>query len=194
MRAYIGLLCFALLMAHGEETMAKTEKATFAAGCFWGVEKYFGKMPGVIATAVGYTGGTAKNPSYEDVCTGDTGHAEAVEIQYDPEKVKYEDLLELFWRMHDPTTANRQGLDIGTQYRSAIFFYTPAQELAANSSKEILEKSGIFYAPIVTEIFPAGPFYRAEDYHQKYLTKNPFGYCSHHLDAAKISQILHQRR
>ena len=174
--------------------MSKTQKATFAAGCFWGVEKYFQKMQGVLSTTVGYTGGTAKDPSYEEVCTGDTGHAEALEIQYDTDKVTYEDLLELFWRMHDPTTPNRQGPDIGTQYRSAIYFHTPAQESAARRSKEILEKSGVFGAPIVTEILPAAPFYRAEDYHQQYLMKNPFGYCSHHLDSGKISQILRQGR
>ena len=194
MRTYLGFLCLVLGLIWGEDAMAKTEKATFAAGCFWGVEKYFQKMPGVIATTVGYTGGMTKNPSYEEVCTGATGHAEALEIQYDPAKVHYEDLLELFWRMHDPTTPDQQGPDIGTQYRSAIYFFSHAQEAAVKRSKELLEKSGIFGAPIVTEILPAGPFYPAEDYHQDYLQKNPGGYCSHHLASGKISEILRQQK
>ena len=147
-----------------------------------------------MTTAVGYTGGTTKDPSYEEVCTGRTGHAEAVEVQYDPAKVRYEDLLELFWRMHDPTTPNRQGPDTGTQYRSAIYFTTPAQEAAAKRSKKLLEKSGVFGAPIVTEILPASPFYLAEDYHQQYLMKSPGGYCSHHLTSGKISEILRTAR
>ncbi len=174
--------------------MSKTQKAMFAAGCFWGVEKYFHRLDPSMKTTVGYTGGTTKNPSYEEVCTGRTGHAEALDIEYDPAKVRYEDLLELFWRMHDPTTPNRQGPDIGSQYRSAIYFYTPAQEAAAKRSKELLEKSGCFGAPIVTEILPAGPFYPAEDYHQQYLQKNPMGYCSHHLASEEIGKILRPDR
>ena len=173
------------------EAMAGNEKATFAAECFWGVEKYFQKVNGVVSTTVGYTGGSAADPGYEDVCTGATGHAEAVEVQYDPAKVRYEDLLELFWRIHDPTTLNSQGPDVGTQYRSAIFFHTPAQEAAAERSKEVLTRANYFSAPIVTQIAPAGKFYRAEEYHQKYLQNNPLGYCSHHLDDSKeISRIL----
>jgi len=146
-------------------------KATFAAGCFWGVETAFREVPGVIDAAVGYTGGTRDNPSYEDVCTGRTGHAEAVEVDYDPEKVSYEDLLDVFWRIHDPTTPNRQGPDVGTQYRSAIFTHTPEQRAAALASKEKLEASGRLRAPVVTEIAQAGPFHRAEDYHQRYFEK-----------------------
>ena len=194
MRATIGLMCFTAFLAVGEEAMAKTEKAAFAAGCFWGVEKFFQKLPGVVSTTVGYTGGTTKDPSYEEVCTGRTAHTEAVQIEFDPGKVRYEDLLELFWRMHDPTTLNRQGPDVGTQYRSAIYFYTPAQEAAAKRSKDLLDKSGIFGAPIVTEILPVGPFYRAEEYHQQYLQKNPLGYCSHRLESEKIGRILRQAR
>ncbi len=173
--------------------MANTEKATFAAGCFWGVEKYFQKAFASVITAVGYTGGRTQNPSYEDVCMGRTGHAEAVQITYDPTKVSYDDLLILFWRMHDPTTPDQQGPDIGTQYRSAIYFHTPAQEAAAKRSKELLEKSGYFGAPIVTEILPAATFYAAEDYHQQYLAKNPGGYCSHHLGSEKIGAVLRKK-
>ena len=174
--------------------MPKSQKATFAAGCFWGVEKYFQKVNGVLSTAVGYTGGATKDPGYEQVCSGDTGHAEAVEVIYDPAKVCYEDLLELFWRMHDPTTLDRQGPDMGTQYRSAIFFHDATQEAAARRSKEILEKSGIFGAPIVTEILPAAPFYRAEEYHQHYLQQNPLGYCSHRMGSEKIGEILRRNK
>lgn len=175
------LAILAAAQAEGE-SMPEKEKATFAAGCFWGVEKYFHKAYPSVDITVGYTAGKTKNPSYEDVCTGRTGHAEAVEIAYDPKQVRYEDLLELFWRMHDPTTPNQQGPDIGTQYRSGIYFHSPAQEAAARRSKELLDKSGYYEAPITTEIAAAGPFYAAEDYHQDYLVKNPFGYCSHHLE------------
>ena len=146
-------------------------KATFAAGCFWGVETAFRAVEGVNDAVVGYTGGTLENPSYEDVCTGRTGHAEAVEVDYDPGKVTYEDLLEVFWRAHDPTTPNRQGPDVGTQYRSAIFTHSPEQQAAALASKEKLEASGRLRDPVVTEITPAGPFYPAEDYHQRYFEK-----------------------
>ena len=146
-------------------------KAMFGAGCFWGVEAAFRKVRGVRETAVGYSGGSAENPSYQEVCTGRTGHAEAVEVAFDPGEVSYKDLLGVFWSVHDPTTMNRQGLDVGAQYRSAIFFYTPAQEAAARASKEEQDRSGRFRAPVVTEITPASPFYLAEEYHQRYLEK-----------------------
>jgi peptide-methionine (S)-S-oxide reductase len=148
----------------------KMAKATFAAGCFWGVESAFRQL-GVIATAVGYTGGDTRNPGYRDVCSGRTGHAEAVLVEYDPDKVSYEQLLDLFWENHDPTQLNRQGPDQGSQYRSAIFFHDAAQEAAAKASKEALAKSGTHRRPIVTEIVPAGDFWMAEDYHQQYFEK-----------------------
>lgn len=151
-----------------------TEKSTFAAGCFWGVEAEFRKMPGVIDTQVGYTGGHTKNPSYKDVCEGDTGHAEAVEIIFDPKKTSFETLLHFFWKMHNPTTLNRQGPDVGSQYRSAIFTHSTKQKEIAEREKEALIKSG---KKIVTEIVPAGPFYRAEEYHQRYHDKHG-GSCS----------------
>jgi peptide-methionine (S)-S-oxide reductase len=146
-------------------------KATFAAGCFWGVEEAFRHIKGVSATTVGYTGGTLKNPTYQDVCTGRTGHAEAVEVEFAPAQVSYEQLLSVFWQSHDPTTPNRQGPDVGTQYRSAVFFHDAAQEASARGSKAVLEKMKIYKRPIVTEIVPASEFYRAEDYHQQYLEK-----------------------
>ena len=153
------------------------EKATFAAGCFWGVEATFRQLPGVISTRVGYTGGQLPNPTYKDVCTDRTGHAEAVEVEYDPAKISYEQLLNVFWENHDPTQLNRQGPDWGTQYRSAIFFHTPEQESVANASKEVLGKSGRFSKPIVTRIVPATTFYEAEDYHQQYLEKRGLASC-----------------
>ncbi|NUO79322.1 peptide-methionine (S)-S-oxide reductase MsrA [candidate division KSB1 bacterium] len=153
------------------------EKATFGAGCFWGVEAAFRRVPGVLATAVGYMGGTMKHPSYEDVCTDETGHAEVVEITYDPARTSYEDLLQVFWTNHDPTTLNRQGPDLGRQYRSAIFYHTPAQQAAASASKEKLQSSGRYRRPIVTEITPAAEFYRAEEYHQQYLEKRGLASC-----------------
>ena len=152
-------------------------KATFAAGCFWGVEATFRQIPGVIATRVGYTGGQRINPTYNDVCTDSTGHAEAVEVEYDPAKVSYDQLLNVFWENHDPTQLNRQGPDWGSQYRSAIFFTTPEQEATARLSKQRLEQSGAFSKPIVTQIVPAGPFYEAEDYHQQYLEKRGLATC-----------------
>jgi peptide-methionine (S)-S-oxide reductase len=152
-------------------------KATFAAGCFWGVEATFRQLPGVISTRVGYIGGQTANPTYKDVCTDRTGHAEAVEIEYDPAKLSYDKLLDVFWENHDPTQLNRQGPDWGTQYRSAIFFQTPEQEAAAKSSKERLEKSRRFSKPIVTQIVPAGEFFEAEDYHQQYLEKKGLASC-----------------
>lgn len=146
------------------------EKATFGAGCFWGVETEFRKVEGVIDAAVGYSGGHTENPTYKDVCSGDTGHAEVVEVEYDSSKVSYEELLEVFWENHDPTQLNRQGPDVGTQYRSAIFFHTPEQEAAARVSKEKAQER--FKKPIVTQIKPVSEFYRAEDYHQRYFEKN----------------------
>ncbi len=147
------------------------EKATFGAGCFWGVETAFRRVEGVVSTSVGYIGGTTENPTYGDVCTGQTGHAEAVEVVYDPARVKYEDLLAIFWSVHDPTTLNRQGPDVGTQYRSAIFHHTPEQETAARASMEELRQSGSSRREIVTEITPATEYYVAEDYHQQYFEK-----------------------
>jgi len=145
--------------------------ATFAAGCFWGIEAAFRKVDGVTATAVGYTGGHGPEPTYEMVCRGDTGHAEAVEVEYDPERVSYSDLLELFWTIHDPTQKNRQGPDVGHQYRSAIFYHDSEQETAARASKEAQARAGKHRGDIATEIVAAGPFYRAEDYHQQYEEK-----------------------
>ena len=152
-------------------------KATFGAGCFWGVEEEFRKVPGVLETAVGYAGGRKDNPTYEDVCSDDTGHAEVVEVEYDPARVSYDQLLDVFWNNHNPTTLNRQGPDVGTQYRSAVFFHTPEQQEAAKASKERLEKSGRFQRPIVTEITPASRFWRAEEYHQRYFEKRGGGSC-----------------
>ncbi|MBN2307426.1 MAG: peptide-methionine (S)-S-oxide reductase MsrA [Candidatus Hydrogenedentes bacterium] len=151
--------------------------ATFAAGCFWGVEAAFRQIAGVKSTEVGYTGGTTEAPSYEDVCTGRTGHAEAVRVMYVPDEVSYEELLNAFWACHDPTTRNRQGPDIGTQYRSVVFFHTPEQEAAARASKTRLDESGACDGPIVTEIVPATAFYRAEEYHQQYLEKRGLSRC-----------------
>jgi peptide-methionine (S)-S-oxide reductase len=152
-------------------------KATFAAGCFWGVEDAFRQAKGVTSTTVGYTGGTKVNPSYKEVCTGTTGQAEAVEVEFDSAQVSYPELLAIFWKSHDPTTLNRQGPDSGTQYRSAIFFHDADQEKAARDSKAILEKEGVFKRPIVTQIQPAGPFYRAEEYHQQYFEKQGIRSC-----------------
>src|SRR5271167_2511749 len=152
-------------------------KATFAAGCFWGVEATFRQLPGVISTRVGYIGGNTSNPTYKQVCTDTTGHAEAVEIDYDPAKLSYDKLLDVFWENHDPTQLNRQGPDWGKQYRSAIFFHIPEQEAAAKASKEQLEKSHRFSKPIVTQIVPAVTFFEAEDYHQQYLEKKGLAAC-----------------
>ena len=152
-------------------------KATFAAGCFWGVEDAFRQLKGVTSTTVGYTGGTKVNPSYKEVCTGATGHAEAVEVEFNPDEVSYLELLAAFWKSHDPTTLNRQGPDIGTQYRSAIFFHDAEQEKEARDSKSMLEKQGVFRRPMVTQIQPAGPFYRAEEYHQQYFEKQGIRSC-----------------
>lgn len=152
-------------------------KAIFAAGCFWGVEEAFRQLKGVTSTTVGYTGGTTKNPTYKDVCSHGTGHAEAVEVEFDPKQVSYEQLLNVFWQSHDPTTLNRQGPDVGSQYRSAIFFEDAEQEAVARKSKAELERSGLFKRPVVTEITPASQFWRAEDYHQQYFEKRGIKSC-----------------
>jgi peptide-methionine (S)-S-oxide reductase len=156
----------------------KTEKATFGAGCFWGVEETFRKLDGVVSTAVGYAGGTKDNPSYEDVCADQTGHAEVVEIEFDPAQINYNQLLEAFWSNHNPTMLNRQGPDVGKQYRSVIFYHSPEQKAAAESSKDELEKSRRFNRPIVTQIEPAPRFWRAEEYHQRYLEKRGQSHCA----------------
>lgn len=153
------------------------EKATFAAGCFWGVEVTFRNVEGVIDTKVGYTGGHVEHPSYQQVCTGLTGHAEAVEVTFDPQQVSYEQLLGVFWSTHNPTTRNRQGPDIGPQYRSAIFSHSPEQEQAALASIQRLEREGRFSAPIITEVVPASTFWPAEEYHQQYLVKRGMASC-----------------
>ena len=147
------------------------EIATFGAGCFWGVEAAFRRVPGVLDAVSGYAGGHTENPSYREVCTDRTGHAEVVQVTFDPAKVSYEQLLDVFWKMHDPTQVNRQGPDFGTQYRTAIFYHSPEQEATARRSKQALEASGRFRHSIATEITPAGPFWRAEEYHQRYLEK-----------------------
>ncbi len=151
------------------------EKATFGAGCFWGVEASFREIPGVVDAAVGYEGGKMENPTYQDVCTDLTGHAEVVEVTFDPEKVSYAQLVEHFWKVHNPTTKNRQGPDVGTQYRSVIFFHSPEQERVARESMKAAQAR--FSNPIVTEIVPAKTFYRAEDYHQQYLAKRGLRQC-----------------
>ena len=151
--------------------------ATFGAGCFWGVELTFQKTKGVTSTSVGYSGGTTHNPTYEEVCTGRSGHAEVVQVEFDPSIVSYEELLDVLWGCHDPTTLNRQGPDRGTQYRSAIYYNSPEQEAYAMASKAKADKSGRFSSPIVTEITSASEYYMAEDYHQKYLEKRGMGSC-----------------
>jgi peptide-methionine (S)-S-oxide reductase len=163
---------------------AGTEVAEFALGCFWGAERMFWQTPGVVTTAVGYEGGFTPNPTYEEVCSGRTGHAESVRVVFDPAKVSYNDLLKVFWESHDPTQGMRQGNDIGSQYRSAIFYTSPAQKAAAEESRAAYQKklTEAGYGEITTEIVPAGEFYFAEDYHQQYLSgnKNPYGYCPDH--------------
>ena len=158
----------------GAENM---EKASFAAGCFWGVEEAFRNMDGVESTRVGYTGGDYENPTYKDVCSDITGHAEAVEVTFDPDKVSYNELLDKFWSIHNPTTLDRQGPNFGSQYRSAIFYHAPEQREAALASKKNLEESGKYSSPVVTEIEPASTFWRAEDYHQQYIAKKGLGSC-----------------
>jgi len=156
----------------------QTEKATFGAGCFWGVEETFRNVKGVVSTSVGYAGGTQENPTYHDVCTDKSGHAEVVEIEFDPSQVSYDKLLDVFWSNHNPTTLNRQGPDVGTQYRSVIFYHSPEQRSAAAASKEKVEKSGRFNRPIVTQIESASKFWRAEEYHQRYLQKRGQSHCA----------------
>ena len=148
-----------------------TEIATFGAGCFWGVEAAFRRVPGVVEAVSGYSGGRTENPTYKEVCTDQTGHAEVVQVTFDPAKVSYEQLLNVFWKIHDPTQVNRQGPDFGRQYRTAIFFHTPGQQAMALKSKQVLEASGTLHRPVATEIAPAGTFWRAEEYHQRYLEK-----------------------
>jgi len=156
----------------------KTEKATFGAGCFWGVEETFRKLEGVKLTTVGYACGMQQNPTYEDVCTNATGHAEVLEIEFDPAQITYNELLDVFWSNHNPTTLNRQGPDVGTQYRSVIFYHSPEQKAAAEVSKKQLDQSGRFRSPVVTQIEPAPKFWRAEDYHQRYLEKRGQSHCA----------------
>jgi peptide-methionine (S)-S-oxide reductase len=156
----------------------KTEKATFGAGCFWGVEETFRNLKGVVATAVGYAGGTKDNPSYEDVCTDETGHAEVVEVEFDPSQISYNEELDVIWSNHNPTTLNRQGPDVGKQYRSVIFYDSPEQKAAAESSKDEQEKSRRFNRPIVTQIEAAPKFWPAEEYHQRYLEKRGQSHCA----------------
>ncbi len=155
------------------------ETATFRAGCFWGVEETFRRVPGVVDAAVGYMGGSLENPSYKDVCTDRTGHAEVVQVTYDPAVVEYGKLLDVFWENHDPTTLNRQGPDHGTQYRSAIFYHTPKQAETARESKKKLDESKRLRRPVVTEIVPAKEFWRAEEYHQRYLEKRGLSHCAY---------------
>jgi peptide-methionine (S)-S-oxide reductase len=161
------------------------EKATFAAGCFWGVEAAFRQIPGVVATRVGYTGGHTGDPTYERVCSHTTGHAEAVEVTFDPERVSYEQLLDVFWTKHNPTTKNRQGLDIGDQYRSAIFFHSPEQQEVAERTKKVEQAKLHWPKKIVTEIVPAPEFHEAEDYHQQYLEKRGRSSCTVELAEAR---------
>ena len=153
------------------------EIATFGAGCFWGIEAAFRRIPGVLDAAVGFSGGHTQNPNYQEVCTDTTGHAEVVQVTFDPEKVGYDQLLGVFWTIHDPTQVNRQGPDYGAQYRTAIFFHSPEQEAAAKESKQAIEASGKLRRPVATEITPAGPFWRAEEYHQRYLEKRGAASC-----------------
>ena len=153
------------------------ETATFAAGCFWGVEEDFRRLPGVVDTAVGYVGGTVENPTYKQVCTDLTGHAEAVEVTFDPAKISYQSLLDAFFKLHDPTQWNRQGPDFGSQYRSAVFYHSPEQQEAAEAAKLALQNSKTFRRPVVTQVVPATTFWRAEEYHQQYLAKQGKSHC-----------------
>ena len=178
---HAGQIVFATKLLTGEDLgyykHLSPQKATFGAGCFWGVEAEFRQTPGVTSTTVGYMGGSLKNPTYRDVCGKTTGHAEVVQVEYDPSKVAYDQLLDVFWENHDPTTLNRQGPDVGSQYRSAIFFHTPEQETAAKASRAMLAASGKHAKPVVTEITAAPEFWRAEEYHQQYLEKRGRAHC-----------------
>jgi len=184
LRMYFKALIASVLLLSPLQVGAKKmnqETATLAGGCFWGMEEIVRKIPGVIQTDVGYTGGASKEPTYEVVKKGTSGHAEALQVIFDPNKLTYEKLLEFFFRMHDPTTLNKQGNDVGTQYRSAIFYHSEEQNKAAKRAKEQVEASGKWKKPIVTEIVPYQKFYKAEEYHQDYLVKNPGGYTCHFL-------------
>ena len=163
---------------HSIFLLMDTEKATFGAGCFWGVEETFRNLKGVLSTAVGYAGGTKESPTYEDVCTDRTGHAEVVEVEFDASQTTYDQLLEVFWSNHNPTTLNRQGPDVGTQYRSVIFYHSPEQKSAAEASRKEIDSSGRFGRPVVTQIEPAPKFWRAEEYHQRYLEKRGQSHCA----------------
>jgi peptide methionine sulfoxide reductase msrA/msrB len=168
------------IVAFAEATI-QNDTAVLAGGCFWGMEEVFRKVPGVTATEVGYTGGKAVNPTYDQVSSGTTGHAESIRISYDPKRVSYEDLLKTYFRMHDPTSLNRQGNDVGSQYRSEIFYMNDSQKKTAEKVMKLVDQSKKWPKPVVTKLEPAGKFYRAEDYHQKYLVKNPNGYNDHYL-------------
>ena len=176
----------------GDQPTASDAAATFAGGCFWGIEHNFARIPGVLDAVSGYMGGHVDNPSYKDVCYKDTGHAEVVHVTYDPDKVTYEQLVRIFFIMHDPTTLNRQGPDVGEQYRSAIFYHTPEQKEVAEKVKAELEASGEFKRPIVTEITEADTFWKAEDYHQDYIEKNPLRRC-HMVDMNEVKKILNEK-
>lgn len=169
-----------------QKSETKIETAILAGGCFWGVEELFKTMPGVISTEVGYTGGSTPNPTYEIVKKGTSGHAESIKIQFDPNKLSYEDLLKFFFKIHDPTTKNQQGNDIGSQYRSAIFYATDEQRKSAQKIKELVEASGAWKKPVVTEILQASTFYSAESFHQDYLQRNPGGYTCHYIRDVKF--------
>lgn len=177
---------YAKLFSKQGKQNAQLKKATLAGGCFWGVEELLRKMPGVAETVVGYTGGEVPNATYEQVKTGRTGHAESIQVTYDPSRISYEQILEFFFKLHDPTTLNRQGNDIGSQYRSAIFFHDEEQRAAAERVKKKVEASGAWKRPVVTEIVPAKPFWSAEAYHQDYLQKNPNGYTCHYVRPVKF--------
>jgi len=168
-------------VSNQESNRDNKETAVLAGGCFWGVEELIRALPGVLSTEVGYTGGTLENPTYPQVKKGNTGHAEAIQIEFDPSQITYGDILRFFFKMHDPTTTNRQGNDIGTQYRSAIFFMSEEQKRVAEEVKSEVDRSGRWKKPVVTEVVPAVPFYSAEDYHQDYLRKNPGGYTCHYI-------------
>ncbi len=174
-------IIFLLQGADLEAKSQKTEIATLAGGCFWGVEELLRTYKGIISTQVGYTGGSMPGPTYEIVKTGTTGHAESVQIEFAPKQISFEELLKFFFKMHDPTSINRQGNDLGTQYRSVIFYHSEKQKKTAHKVKDLVDKSGDWKRPVVTEIVPAMPFYPAEDYHQKYLKKNPGGYSCHYV-------------
>ena len=161
--------------------MKSTETAVLAGGCFWGMQDILRKIPGVVKTEVGYTGGLTENPRYEEVKTGKTGHAESIQIEFEPSKISYEEILRYFFKMHDPTTLNRQGNDVGSQYRSSIFYLSDSQKMIAEKIKKEVNESGKWPRPVVTEITPALRFYSAEAYHQDYLVKHPGGYTCHYL-------------